>query len=328
MAWLSGYSYRQKIKIDGTADGAMTNYQMLLTVHSGAGSSSGSTCYLKSHAENFPNDIRFTKEDGSTEIDYWMQDSGEPAKIWIEFDSIADGGGSPSYTYFYIYYGKAAGATASSGADTFRFFDDFPGDSLDGEKWTTVGSPVVVVSGGILTITINAAEYINTADFARPARLRLRQKDINIELQTVASFSFGSYEYVDSNYISHGVVRRRYTTNLEGLVNTNNTGGREFSSGYTPLWVYAVYDIVWTASKTELWRNDAQLTADLTTYIPSIDLPVIFGADFFPTGSYDHEMEVDWVAVLNTTATEPTWGTWGSEETLPAAGRSFGFIIG
>jgi len=78
MAWLTGYGYRQKVPLK-RVDGAVTDYQMLLTVNKGTGDSSGAAIYLKNHALSWgstvPNDLRFTKADGTTLLNYWIESS-------------------------------------------------------------------------------------------------------------------------------------------------------------------------------------------------------------------------------------------------------------
>ena len=110
MAWLTGYGYRQKVPLK-RVDGAVTDYQMLLTVNKGAGDSSGAVIYLKNHALSWgstvPNDLRFTKADGTTLLNYWLESSdANTAKVWIKFDSIGT-----TDTDFYVYYGKSGDTT-------------------------------------------------------------------------------------------------------------------------------------------------------------------------------------------------------------------------
>lgn len=133
MDWLTGYAYRQKVPLKRIA-GAVSDYQMKLTVHKGAGDSVGDVVYLKNHSLSWtgtiPNDIRFTKADGTTELDYWIQDAdANTAIIWVEFDPIGT-----TDTDFYVYYGKSGDTTTSNGPDTFVLFDDFEDGNLDG--WT------------------------------------------------------------------------------------------------------------------------------------------------------------------------------------------------
>ncbi len=88
--WLSDYGYRKQITITGTTAGAQTNYQMKLTVYKGSGTDSGSNVYLNNHVQDDFDDIRFTKSDGTTQLDYWVESytSGTSATVWVEFDSI------------------------------------------------------------------------------------------------------------------------------------------------------------------------------------------------------------------------------------------------
>jgi len=124
MAWLTGYNYRKQITIKGSSAGVQTNYQMKLNVHKGSGSDSGDDVYLGGSCRNDFNDIRFTKSDGETKLDYWRESyvSGDYAIFWIEFDSIP---ADPDSVNFYIYYDNSDASSESSGGDAFLFFDDF-----------------------------------------------------------------------------------------------------------------------------------------------------------------------------------------------------------
>ncbi len=126
MAWLSGYSYRKQVNITGQS-GAGTGYQVKLSI----GDSAGGDFHLEGHCQNFPQDIRFTDDDGSTELDYWIEDTTvDPITVWVKVND--DLGDNQS---IYCYYGKTGDSTASNGVDTFSFFDDFE-DGLG--DWTTV----------------------------------------------------------------------------------------------------------------------------------------------------------------------------------------------
>lgn len=130
MGWLSGYSYRKKIPITGQS-GAGTNYQISLEVHSGSGSDSNGIVYLAGHCTDFPNDVRFTDDDGTTELDHWIEPgTGTPRDFWIE---VKDDLGNNQD--FYIYYGKTGAASASNGVATFLFFDDGASDKSSSYTW-------------------------------------------------------------------------------------------------------------------------------------------------------------------------------------------------
>lgn len=73
MAWLAGYKYRKQIAIDGSTAGEQTNYQMKLAVHRAIGTDSEDDVFIKENCRDDFNDIRFTKLDGSSELDHWRE---------------------------------------------------------------------------------------------------------------------------------------------------------------------------------------------------------------------------------------------------------------
>jgi len=129
MAWLSGYTYRKQVNITGQS-GAGTDYVVELEI----GSSSGGDFHLEGHCQNFPNDIRFTDDDGETELSYWIEDvNTDPITVHVKVTDNLDSDQS-----IYCYYGKSGDTTTSNGDDVFDFFDDFVDDSsFNGETFTS-----------------------------------------------------------------------------------------------------------------------------------------------------------------------------------------------
>jgi len=91
-------------------------------------------------------DVRFTDDDGHTELDYWLDgdgtEEGVSATFWVEvLDSLSSGTQT-----IYAYFGDSAGTTTSSMVDTFLFADDF--DRADnatvGNDWTESTSHIDV----------------------------------------------------------------------------------------------------------------------------------------------------------------------------------------
>jgi len=108
--WLSGYSYRKKVTISGSS-GAGTNYQVKLSI----GSSSGGDFHLEGHCTDFPNDIRFTDDDGITLLDYWIEDpTQDPITVWVEVKDSLD-----NNVDIFVYYGKSGESSASDVNSTF-----------------------------------------------------------------------------------------------------------------------------------------------------------------------------------------------------------------
>jgi len=121
MGWLSGYQYRKKVTISGSS-GAGQYYQVKLSI----GSSSGGDFHLEGHCTDFPNDIRFTDDDGETLLDYWIEDpTQDPITVWVEVKDNLD-----NDVDIYCYYGKSGASSASDSEATFEFYDDFEFGSL------------------------------------------------------------------------------------------------------------------------------------------------------------------------------------------------------
>jgi len=139
MGWLSGWSYR-KFHVINPSSGAGINYQIKIVAHYGGGSDSGEDVYLNGKCRTDFGDVRFTGDDGTTLLDYWMQEKvdSDYAVFWIE---IADDLSTNSAT-IYIYYGKADATTTSNFDNTFIFGDPFDSPTLDSSRWTSVdGNP-------------------------------------------------------------------------------------------------------------------------------------------------------------------------------------------
>ena len=118
-AWVSGYTYRKKITLShSNSTGAGTDYQVSLSI----GDSTGGDFHLEGHCSSFPTDIRFTDNDGTAPLKYWIEDtSADPITVWVKVtDSLES-----SNVDIYVYYGKSGDTSDSNGTNTFEFFDDF-----------------------------------------------------------------------------------------------------------------------------------------------------------------------------------------------------------
>jgi hypothetical protein len=95
-------------------------------------------------------DVRFTDSDGTTLLDYWMEDVvGDYAVFWVKVPNIP---ANPNNATICIYYGRADATTTSDGDKTFLFFDHFEGSSLDILKWRAFGSVNYSIESSHLTV--------------------------------------------------------------------------------------------------------------------------------------------------------------------------------
>jgi len=113
MSWLSGWDYRKSHEIVGSTAGAVTDYQIRIKVHYGSGTDSGEDVYLNEHCRTDFGDVRFTSDDGVTELPYWMEEKvdGDYAVFWVKIPSIP---ASPDTATIYIYYGNPDATTTSN----------------------------------------------------------------------------------------------------------------------------------------------------------------------------------------------------------------------
>jgi len=150
-AWLqqagTPFNYRQTIILDNTQNSnALNNYQVLLTLDTASLISNGK---MQSQCQ----DIRLTKNDGTTVLPYWIESGCNSAstKIWTKVPSIP----ANSQASIYIYYGNANVVSESSGGGVFDFFDDFNTDL--GYVKVGSGNGNYGVSDSIITLTETTA---------------------------------------------------------------------------------------------------------------------------------------------------------------------------
>jgi len=203
--WLAGWGYRKTHTLTGSTAGSLTNYQVGVKVYYGAGADGTEVIggvtfgkvYCNSKCKTDFSDIRFTNWDGTTLLDYWLQEKidSDYAIFWVEVDSIP---ASPSTVDIYVYYGNASATYVDAqqhGKDTFIAFDDFPGVALDGQ-WTTDANISVTVAGGTLTCKATAGSWstwhgIHMA-VANVQGIRLESYAINWGHVASDLFQFGS----------------------------------------------------------------------------------------------------------------------------------------
>ena len=307
MSWLAGWNTRKSKLVDGSTAGVQTNYQMMLTVYKTTGVDTATNVYLGTNVRDDFGDVRFTKSDGSSLLNYWIESytSGVSANIWVQIDSIP---ASPGTSTIYIYYSNPLQTTTSNGDNTFVFFDNFDsGSTPDISKWTTNGTPTI--SGGelVLNSTNEAVRSINT--------FGTNNKSLRIKINTAPSgadgwaFSdnavghhpagFGASNYVDIQLFTDGHI---YTDTAKATVIEELDAGAN-----TP--GYAIYEEKWGVSSALFYRNDSLIESHLTTTtIPVIPLYV----NLFRGSTGD--ILVDWVFVRNYVSPEPTFGSSGPED--------------
>jgi PKD repeat protein len=302
---LTGWQYRKEITLNNTGS-ELTNYQVKFTVNRDTGSDSGYTVYVGTKCEADYDDIRFTTSDGTTLLDYWIESSSSStATIWVEVGTIAGSGD----TYIYLYYGNAGASAVSNGTNTFPFFDDFLGSSLDTEKWYHVGSSgSTTVSDSIATIAGPSEQWCCKSIYSIPICWMSRYK-VGLE-DSSHNMYIGAIDFIN------GVA-------IGGVEN-----GAYYVQESTKKWRTANpthYDISRTESFTTTYKiSEFALNGVNAQFIVDHGTPTVV-TNNVPTYNQSYiiynihsgeTVYVDWVIARNYTATEPTVSAWGSEEEL------------
>lgn len=164
--WLSGWTYRKSHVITNSADSS-TGYNIKIKVNRGFGSDSENNVYLEGLCKTDFGDIAFTDNDGLTELSYWIESLtiGDSADFWIKINDNL----SVSNVTIYIYFGNSEAITESNGENTFPFFDDFNGSSLNTEKWDLWTGSTITISNGELYLASTTSIRTQTSFSIRTA---------------------------------------------------------------------------------------------------------------------------------------------------------------
>lgn len=197
-AWYnSNWQYRKSHTINNRT-GAGTNYQVNITANYGAGSDSTYLVFLDSKCRTDFGDVRFTDDDETTLLYYWIQEKTDSnnAIFWVKVSDNL----SSSNVDIYVYYGNAVATNISDFDNTFIFGDPFDNATLDVSRWTSVtGNPVYSIS------TVNNYLEVTDMDVGWYTGLGFHSKTtLSFPSQWIVEDAYG-YEsayrmYIDTTY--------------------------------------------------------------------------------------------------------------------------------
>ncbi|VVB90381.1 Uncharacterised protein [uncultured archaeon] len=293
---LENWNYSKIITIKGTTAGAQTNYQMKLTLYNSTGTDTPGNVYLGGNASSDFRDIRFTKSDGTTLLNYWIESytPGVSAVVWVKVDSIP---ASPNTATIYLYYNNAAATTISSGTNTFEFFDDFLGNSINTSKWSTFGGVgSVTVSNSIVTITAPYGSWSGMTGQTFLAPPHAFRGKVQFAQPGSIRNGFGADNYNSTHYMY-------FDTELDSSpqrLRANNACRSSSSWTYN---AYSIFEVRWTSTKARYFENDLEKSGSPVTgsCIPTDNQGVYFE-------TWNAHISSDWVLIRNYADPEPTWG--------------------
>ncbi len=317
-SWLSGWSFRKSHVINGST-GAGTDYQISINVHFGSGTDNGTDVYCASLVNTDFSDIRFTDDDGITELDYWMEEShvSDNATFWVEVRDNLD-----THQSIFIYFNNEAAVTSSDGSKTFLLFDDFDGVA-DSEPSTDLW----YVKSGLNGIRLDGNSHLILDDEVDAGdRGSIYTKEVygpwNLSILSRTWCSSGTVRNMNwgglSNYtVSDGVS---YWANswTDGIrFATANNGIQTNTDGYVDnLNAWHLYDLTWFPEDAYFFQDENEKFHH-TTNIADSRCNVSLGEGTAGGGAY---ALVDWIVLRNCIASEPSHGEWGTLEVEPVDG--------
>jgi serine protease len=306
--WLTGWSYRKSLTVTGSASGSQSNYQVKITVNRSTGTDSGSTVYVGTKCDSTYKDIRFTKTDGASLLDYWIESSSSSsASVWVELDTVP---ASPSTATFYMYYGNGSAVDASSGANTFNSFDEFTGASLAAQWNSNTGTPIV--SGG--TCQLDSEDMIQATGWSYLTNKRYvyRVKKSTNGYNDAQGF-ISAAALNDSAWTSGDALSWQMISNGQLYAESGNDGAFNFSNSraYSADTWYTL-EIRYVSGTASYYVNGSSIGA-YTTNLPNANLHPLFRNYSSGGGGV---LSIDWVFVGNYVTSEPAVSAWGSEETI------------
>jgi uncharacterized repeat protein (TIGR01451 family) len=317
--WLTGWHYRKSHTITGSA-GAGTDYQIRITVHRTTGTDSGENVYLDSHCQTNFGDVRFTDNDGDTELDYWMEEKtdSDNATFWIE---VKDDLGSNAVIY--VYYGTpGTTTTSSSGNNTFLFYEDWATQSVRAAVWDVVhsdgsiswSSADATQGGYVAKLEGNAGGeniYDLTSDYDTdgPVALMFRA---NLEL-TVAAQQVVRVGSGWAGAYGFAIVQSAYGYNHQFHVFDDDGNGNTQTMDTSHFGAYHTWDITRDGTYAKLYIDG--VLDETASFDP--DNVVTNPVAYLSCADSEKDLYVDWVAARKYLATEPAHSTWGAEEPGP-----------
>jgi parallel beta-helix repeat protein len=324
----TGWNYRKSHTITG-ATGAGQNYQIPIYVHYGSGNDSGSDVYLSSQCKSDFSDIRFTGSDGTTLLDYWIETKTDmdTAKVWVEVKEDLG-----SNRTIYLYYGNNDAASESNGANTFPFFDDFDGGSIDSAKWDIQYWANPNYGSGTASYSVSNSKLVLTAPAGSYRQIQVNAKTAygNSAMHSrVYPHPLAAYNIVTA----WGRIQNEPTVyNQRSMGQLNGVGLSWIVDDYDhhryARWGSSnqVTDVNIAASWRTYWEKlvknsrveegyDSTSENTFTTNIPNSDLRPAFLCGCTDGYAYQQNyLEVDWVFLREYVYPEPQNSSWGTIE--------------
>jgi hypothetical protein len=159
---LKSWKYYKPIVVINNTSSALTNFQVKVSVNTGALISAGKMI-------STGDDIRILDSGSCQPIPYWIESGINTSNtiIWFKMPTLP----ANAHRTINMYYGNSSASAFSNGDSTFLIFDDFNGTAINALKWNTyaTNNGKFSLSNGILTCSTNLeANLRSKASFSSP----------------------------------------------------------------------------------------------------------------------------------------------------------------
>lgn len=307
--WDTDYLYRQEITISNPP--SVSDFQAPFTITYNA------------HMDADFADARFVDDDDTTELDYWIE-SYTASTSASGFVELSDTGST-----IYLYYGNDEAASASDGEETFEFFDDFPGVSIDAEKWTIVNNNGLSVGSSILVISSGSSNWgtIRSIDTYGPDCIieasvnhgsgSIYTSGISIGVSPPNGVTLGSSmgfatrsQFESAIYTGVGISDRYWAIPPRSVASTSTLGDLITGPSGNTWYIHSL--AVPDADKIKYRRDGGGWT--VSTNYNGITSPGVLSITHYRAYT---SLSIDWILIRKYAATEPSFAYGEEEESGP-----------
>jgi len=322
MAWLTGWDARKKHHVDSSPDGALSNYNVRLTLHYGSGSDDLENVYTGSRCKTDFGDIRFTLVDGTTELKYFQDPvhtvGSDYAEFWVKIPSLPASDGID----IHVYYDNLEATSTSSGPDTFLFFDDFEDGTLD--KWDTSGANghFSVQTGSVKTgtyalkvdgSTASSGKITAVSGLGKTTGGLLIHQHANMETEGTYQAYIVLQHQLDGTPIYSLTAYSKYWKYYFTTVYQNWPANNRWVDD---TWYEMDYAFDFNQMKQYGWNDRASMGSINFKNGSNVNVTDVDAIRIFCT-NLDRDFYVDQYWIRNFTLNEPAHSTWYEEEEAP-----------
>lgn len=287
---LEGYRFRRTKVVQPQED--VTDKHVRFNIWKEEGYDDGPDVYLDTRCKSDLSDIRFTLEGSDEILPYYIEDpAAEPVVCMVRVPTLSAEG-----TAIWLYFGNTAAESASNGAATFDFFEDF---SSDLSKWNTVGAPTII--DGKCRINTSSTSILSKDTFGAGTMLRCKR--------SVTSVNYSNIGFSPSTTLTNNTIYCRngsssgYVFSYNSTTYTSTSIGTAYAGG-----VDHIFEIRRDAGVQNIFLFDDAAVATHTTNVNSADLSIVVS-----TATYTTTIYVDWIYVANLVSGEIIYSHEGEE---------------